>query len=47
MHCGQASLASMLLRLMVVLMAFVFWMIFYWREPKSWRMIAILARVSL
>jgi len=41
------SLASMLLRLLVVLMAFVFWMIFYWREPKSWRMIAILAGVSL
>jgi hypothetical protein len=37
------SLASMLLRLVVVLMAFVFWMIFYWREPKSWRMIAILS----
>ncbi|NDD63608.1 MAG: hypothetical protein EBZ36_06475 [Acidobacteria bacterium] len=41
------SLASMLLRLMVVLMAFVFWVIFYWREPKSWRMIAILTGVSL
>jgi len=41
------SLALMLLRMVVVLVAFVFWMIFYWREPKSWRMIAILAGVSL
>lgn len=41
------SIASMLLRMMVVLVAFLFWMIFYWREPKSWRMIAILAGVSL
>ena len=41
------SLASMLLRLGVVLMAFVFWTILYWQQPKPWRMIAVLIGISL
>ena len=41
------SIASMILRLVVVLMAFVFWMIIYWREPKSWRMVLMLSGVAL
>lgn len=41
------SLASMILRLMVVLMAFVFWIILYWKEPKSWRMVLMLVGIAL
>ncbi|MFM8393829.1 MAG: hypothetical protein ACKOB4_07870, partial [Acidobacteriota bacterium] len=41
------SIASMLLRLVVVLMAFFFWMVIYWREPKSWQMVVLLMGVAL
>jgi hypothetical protein len=41
------SLASLLLRLGVLLMAFLFWVAIYWREPKSWRMILLLLGVGL
>lgn len=41
------SMASMLLRLTVVLTAFVFWLAIYWKEPKSWRMMVVLIGISL
>ena len=41
------SLASMLLRLGGLLMAFLFWLAIYWREPKSWRMMALLLGIGL
>lgn len=41
------SLASLLLRVAAVFAAFLFWLILFWKEPKSWRMMMVLFGVAL